>query len=329
MKYPQIELWLYDTQRELDRDAREGKVCARAAGPAPVRLAPPSPREDDGLEAEKAVVAANCKEGIPTQIFFSATEMADLAGPLLLAATWQQLPFVFGASALRHDGWGGQPMTLHYHGFSGPILPRNLPLFPPDFPLQPYPLQALLQQVLSSRRRPLPRPPRPFPIQAFLQDAGWEEDGPSPESPDGVALLRDWKLWSCLPDQGIFTGDRLWEAPLSYRYPLTWVIEQRLPPHCTVAYTTFMGQKHPNWPDLLCRAIRDLPAGACRWMLVLDDFSPNPAETIVGGHCLGFAVDDRARSITITRDDDARQVFCQALEEYHRELHLLQGGFPF
>lgn len=325
MQYPQIELWLYDTRQELEREARAGKVCVPADLPV-LGI----PRQEKDLAARKALVEENSRAGIPTRISFSAEALADLAGPLLLAAAWQHLPIAFGAAALRRDGWADQPMTLHYHGFTGPILPRNLPLFPPDFPLQPYPLQALLRQAVAARRRALAVQPRPFPLQAFLRDAGEDGEALSEEADEGAALLRDWKLCSRLPDRGVFADDRLWDAPLSYRYPAAWFIEERCPLHCTAAYTAWLTQKHPNWPALLCRAIRDLPAGARRWMLVWDDFSPNPAETVLGGHCLGFAVEDKTRTITITRDDDARAEFLQALEAYHRDLHVPQGDtFPF
>lgn len=116
---------------------------------------------------------------------------------------------------------------------------------------------------------------------------------------------------------------------LSCRYPTPWVIEQRQSLRCTVAYTVFMGQKYPDWPELLCCAIQDLSSVTRRWMLVPDNFSPNPAETILGGHCLCFAVDVPAHSITITQDDDARAEFCQALENYSEDLHIPQDGFPF
>lgn len=327
MKYPQIELWLYDTQHDLDQDALEGKVCPWSAVhalsphcPAPLSPAKPwdsLPRPDYDFEARKAVFAANCQAGIPTQMPFALTKMAGLAGPLLLAATWQMMPVLFGSTELRCGDWSFQPMTLHYHGFSGQMEARHLPLFPPAFPRQPYPLHTLLWQALSSRRRPLYRRPRPFPIQEFLQDS------------DGLKPLQDWKLFSRLPDRGVFTGDRLWEAPLQYRYPTTWIIDRGLPFGGMTAYKDSLGQKHPNWPDLLCRAIQGLPPDGSRCMLVLDDFSRNPAETILGGHCLCFSVDDRNRSVTITRDDDAREDFCHALEEYNMKMNIPEDGFVF
>ena len=341
MPYPQIELWLYDTWQELDREAREGKVCSWSAVQGlsrrcPARLSPSLPRNtfprpDYDLTAQKAVVAANCQAGIPTQISFPLKEMADLDHPLLVAATWQQLPVVFGFSELRSGVWADQSLTLHYHGFTRQLPAKHLPRFPAHFPHQPYPLHSLLQQALSSRRRPLPHPARPFPIDVFWRDDYRNgEDVCSPTATfGGLELLRGWKLYSRLPDQGIFTDHRLWDSPLSCRYPTPWIIEQRRSLCCTAAYTVFMGQKHPDWPELLCCAIQDLSPVTRRWMLVLDNCSPNPAETILSGHCLCFAVDVPAHSITITRDDDARAEFCQALESYNEDLHIPQDGFPF
>lgn len=319
------ELFLYDTRWDLDREAAAGRVCPLSALPAlsrqwageavPVPGGTPFPFPRESLPALKAVLARNGQQGLPTQV---ACSLGLLTGPdpLLVATTWTELYLLLGARDSPGAAWADRPLRLHYHGFTGLVSPRRIPLFPPAFPAQPYPLAALLKQALASRRRPLPPQPRPFPLDAFWQDTLCPE------------ILRGWTLHSLLPDRGVFAGDRRWEAPLSCRYPTSWVIEQRAPA-CAAAYTAFLGQKHPNWPDLFCHAVRDLPAGACRWVLVLDDFSPNPAESAVAGHCLCFAVEDKARSVTVTRDDDARAEFCQALESYNRDQKIPADGCLF
>lgn len=328
-----IDLYLYDTQRELDRDAEEGRVCPLSALPVLSRQwvgeslprGKPFPFPEKFLPALRAVLAHNGELDLPTQIACSLDLVTGI-GPLLLAATWSELYLLLGGRDSPGAAWADRQMQLHYHGFTGPVTPRQMPLFAPQFPAQPYPLAALLKQALAARRRPLPRQPRPFSLDAFLVPGA---DGAPAGGPDGFPeVLRGWTLRSLLPDRGVFPDDRLWEAPLQYRYPAVWIIEERAL-LCTVAYTAFLGQKHPNWPDLLCRAIRDLPAGSCRWMLVPDASSPNPAESALAGDCLCFAVDDKARTITITRDDDARETFCQALESYNRAMKIPEDGFPF
>lgn len=328
MAEDRTELFLYDTRWELDRDAEAGRICPLSALPAlsrqcagreaPIPRGREPPLSRESLPALKGVLARNRALGLPTRIACSLGLLTG-TGPVLLAATWAELPLLLGGRDSPGAAWADRPLLLHYHGFTGPVTPRQMPLVPARFPAQPYPLLSLLKQVLAARRRPLPRQPRPFPIDAFRRAGG----------PEGVPeVLQGWSLHSFLPDRGMFAGDRLWDAPLQYRYPAAWIIEERVS-CCEVAYTAFLAQKHPNWPDLLCRAVRDLPAGARRWMLTADDVSPNPADSILAGHCLCFAVDTGARSIAITRDDDARAAFCRALEVYNRDQKIPEGGFPF
>lgn len=333
---PQIELWLYDTQQELDRDAGEGRVCPRSAFPAlamqysareiplpPWELAARPAAPPDG---EITVLAANSRAGLPTQTSRSLDSLLEAADPLLLAATWQDLPRLLdGMNDPRSSFWADKPLTLHYHGFAGPAAPRRLPLSPAEFPARPYPLLTMLENTLRSRRCPLPRQPRPFSLGEFWRDLCRGQTG---DGMEWLESLRGWKLLSCLPDRGVAPGERLWDAPLNARYPRLWIIENP-PAWERYAYTSFVSYKRPAWPVLLCHAIRSLPPGSRRVILAPESRSslvlPGDAAT---GHCLGFVVDDTAHSITITRDDDARMEFCLALTAYTRDLRAA-ASFPF
>lgn len=340
MPCPRIELWLYDTQREMDRAAGEGKVCPRSAvlavygccvvpaQPAPVRHSGPRPGRGD--TRYNAVLAYNTAAGIPTQIPLAPDTLPDAADPLLLAATWADLPALLAPLHASGGAPGAdQPLTLHYRGFSGPVLPREMPLFPAEFPAQPYPLLAMLRASLRARRLPLPRPLYPFPLGDFRRDDLPGGDFPQQETSGWQQALRGWAVCSALPDRGVFSGERLWEAPLSYRYPRLWVIERRPGLATPYAYTAFAGEKHPGWPALLCHAVRQLPDGGSRSVLVPEDSAPNLAECAVFGRCLGFSVDGAEHRVTVTRDDDARAEFCRALEACAEALRAAPEGFPF
>ena len=81
MPGPQIELWLYDTQADLNRDAAQGKVCPWDAIPVvrlscPVRETPALPwratdDSDNYLTGLQRVLAFNGRAGLPTQMHYS------------------------------------------------------------------------------------------------------------------------------------------------------------------------------------------------------------------------------------------------------------------
>lgn len=342
MPGPQIELWLYDTQADLNRDAAQGRVCPWDAIPVvrlscPAREAPALPwratdDSDNDLTGLQRVLAFNGRAGLPTQMHYSLDAFLDGTDPLLLAATWDDLWVLMEAVWDHHDpapAWMDRPLTLHYRGFTGPMPPRALPRFAALFPAQTFPLVELLDQALASRRRPLPRRSHPFPISDYGRGV-WRtanrcrrrESSALPSEttaclpPDNRWLnaLRGWKIRSCLPDRGVPMG-MPWNWPLDVNYPRLWVLD-RLPAGEWHAYT-FHQALYPAWVELLCQAIRHLPAGARRLVFVPESWTPmKDAECIATGHCFCFAVEEETHRITITRDEDARAAFRQGVANY-------------
>lgn len=350
MPSPHIELWLYDTQADLNRAAADGRVCPLdAIDPillcCPAREAPALPweiseRSHTPLTDLQRVLACNCRAGLPTQIHYPLDALLDIADPLLLAATWDDLYVLMEAVWDHHDpapAWVDRPLTLHYRGFTGPMPPRALPRFAARFPAQTFPLPELLDQALARRRRPLPRRSHPFPMADFgrgvwhTASRRWRREHPAPRPEDAfpppqpdnqwMNALRGWKIRSCLPDRGVPRG-RHWTWPLDVDYPRLWILD-RLPAGEWHAYTSDRA-RYPAWVELLCHAIRNLPAGARRLVFVPESRDPmNDPECIVNGSCLCFAVDETARRITITRDEEARAAFRQTLADYRT------GGLNF